>query len=720
VTTRSGTYRRPTPPGGLRHNRVQQSRLRAENTGSHRRVDCVLPPESFAINNRLMAVMILFLALWLLVLGRTSYLVMGPDLRLDRLLEGQHQTVIKVAPKRGSIVDRLGRPLAVSVEVKSLFADPKIVEDAEAAAELLAPLIDRDADDILARITRERSRFVWLARQLPHHISASIEALDIPGVRLTAEAKREYPSGALASQLLGFVGIDGGGLEGIEARYNDLMMGDTFQYRTFRDGRRRALTHSAVLGRQSTEGHTLVLTIDHNIQHRAEEALQAAIERSEAKAGWTLVMDVETGALLASASAPEFDPNDFRQSVPDQRRNRGFGEVFEPGSTMKAFVLAEVLEKQLATPEEKLYCENGAFHIGRRTIHDSHPYGMLSVSEVLKYSSNIGTAKLGERLGPPATEAMFRRFGFGAKTGLDVWGEEVGILRPSSSWSRVGFANHCFGQGMAVTGIQLTSAFASLVNGGKKLRPHVIAEIRGRDGELLEDRRPAPGGEQVLSEEVSGKMRTMLGLVVEKGGTGVRAALDQYTAGGKTGTAQKVKDGRYARNLYVSSFIGFAPRDKPRIVVLTVIDEPTNEGYRHFGGTAAGPVFKEVATYALQELGVSPDKALPKKLAAERAARLKESAEKKAERARLPNLPELVAAERASDDSAAPGWLMPDLRGLSLRDVALLLVPTGARLELQGSGLVAEQEPTAGVTFSEGQVVRLALALGKVAETEKR
>jgi cell division protein FtsI (penicillin-binding protein 3) len=705
----------------VRHNRVQSSRRRAESTGGHRRVDCVLPPDSFAINTRLSAVMILFLLMWLMVLGRTSYLVMGPDLRLDNLLKGQHQTVIKVAPKRGSIVDRLGRPLAVSVDVKSLFGDPKMVEDAAAAAELLAPLIDRDAADIQTRLSRENSRFVWLARQLPHHVSSSIQALDIPGVRLTTEAKREYPSGALASQLLGFVGIDGGGLEGIEARYNDLMMGDTFQYRSFRDGRRRSVTHSAVLGRQSTEGDTLVLTIDHNIQHRAEEALRAAILRSEARAGWTLVMDVATGALLASASAPEFDPNDFRHSSPDQRRNRAVSESFEPGSTMKAFVLAEVLEKGLATPEDKVYCEKGAFRIGRRTIHDSHPYGMLTVSEVLKYSSNIGTAKLGERLGPPALEAMFRRFGFGAKTGIDVWGEQFGILRPSSKWSRVGFANHCFGQGMAVTAIQLTSAFAALVNGGLKVKPHLIAEVRGRDGDLREDRRPRPEDRQrVLSEAVSSQMRTMLGGVVEKGGTGVRAALDQYTAGGKTGTAQKVKDGRYGRNLYVSSFIGFAPRDKPRLVVLTVIDEPTNKGYRHFGGTAAGPVFKEVMTYALQELGVASDKQLPELVVAERAARRERSELTRAKRERTPRLPELVAAESEPGAGVAIGWLMPDLRGLSLRDAARVLVPTGARVELLGSGLVTEQEPIPGVAFAKGQVVRLALALGQAPETRTR
>ena len=594
-----------------------------------------------------------------------------------------------------------------------------MVEDAEGAAELLAPFIDRDIDDIKTRLSREKSRFVWLARQLPHHVSESIRALDIPGVRLTSESKREYPSGALASQLLGFVGIDGGGLEGIEARYNDLMMGDTYQYRTFRDGRRRSVSHSAVLGRQSTEGHTLVLSIDHNIQHRAEQALGAAIERAEATAGWTLVMDVETGALLASASAPEYDPNDFRHSNTEQRRNRGLSVSFEPGSTMKAFVLAEVLEKDLATPEEKVYCENGAFRIGRRTIHDTHPYGKISVSEVLKFSSNIGTAKLGERLGPPALEAMFRRFGFGKRTGIDVWGEEAGILHPSSTWSRIGFANHCFGQGMAVTGIQLTAAFSALVNGGRRVSPHIISEVRGRDGELIEDRRPDGKGEQLVSSEVSEKMRTMLGLVVEKGGTGTRAALDQYTAGGKTGTAQKVKDGRYAPNLYVSSFIGFAPRDDPRIVVLTVIDEPTNKGFRHFGGTAAGPVFKEVATYALQELGVAPDKQLPKKVLAERAARLLRSEEAKRSRQSVPRLPELVAAK--SDGEGTPsGWLMPDLRGLSLRDAARILVPAGAQLQLQGSGLVTEQEPGPGQSFSEGQLVSLALTVGSKPESLRR
>ncbi|MBJ95653.1 MAG: penicillin-binding protein [Rickettsiales bacterium] len=687
-------------------------------SGAMRRVDGFLPPENFAINLRLSAVMVLFLLFWLVILGRVSWLVMGPNLRLDRLLAGQHEAVIKVAPKRGSIVDRLGRPLAVSVDVQSLFADPARVEDPAAAAELLAPFVDRDLEDLQARLSREGSRFVWLARQLPHQISEQIRALDIPGVHLTSEAKREYPSGALASQLLGFVGIDGIGLEGIEARYNDLMMGDTYQYRTFRDGRRRALSHAAVLGRQSTEGDTLVLSIDHNIQHRTEQSLAAAIERAEAKAGSVLVLDARSGAVLASASAPSYDPNSFRQSSRDQRRNRAISDSFEPGSTMKAFVLAEVLEEELATPEEEVYCEKGAFRIGRRTIHDTHAYANITVSEVLKYSSNIGTAKLGERLGPPALEAMFRRFGFGARTGIDVWGEEAGILHPSSRWSRIGFANHCFGQGMAVTGVQLTAAFAALVNGGHRVQPHVITEVRGRDGTLLESRRPEGQGERLISAEVSEQMRVMLGGVVEKGGTGTRAALDEYTAGGKTGTAQKVRDGRYAPNLYVSSFIGFAPRDDPRIVVLTVIDEPTNKGFRHFGGTAAGPVFKEVATYALQELGVAPDKELPAKVLAQRQARRAHAQQLQAERARGVELPTLVVA--ATDESLDPGWLMPDLRGLSLRDAARVLVPAGVEVQLLGSGLVGEQEPAPGVRFGEGQLVRLALVAGSQLESLRR
>jgi len=692
---RSGPYR---TPGRNRVVQAQTKRLRAERDTKPRRVDGTVAPDSLALRTRAGAVLVLFVLGWLVIGGRAAWLSVGPNPRLSDRLVGQHERVVTVAPKRGSIVDRLGRPLAVSVELDSVFTDPSLVEDPDAAAELLSPLLDREVEDLRERLGRDGTRFVWLARQVPEHVADAVNALDVPGVRLTRESHREYPSGPLAAATLGFVGVDGAGLEGLEARFDEALMGDSVEYRVMRDGRRRPVNHDAVLSRRSTEGDTLVLTIDHGIQHRAELELQAAVDKYDAIGGQVVVIDVQSGAILALASAPGFDANHFRGVDPVRFRGRSLATVYEPGSTMKPFVVAEVLERDLADPDEEVYCEKGAYRIGRRTVHDAHPHDTLTVREIVQVSSNIGVTKLGERLGPPALEAMYRRYGFGSKTGVELR-EEGGILHPASTWSRIGFATHTFGQGLAVTGLQLASGMAALVNGGVAVQPHLVAEIRSTDGSVVEDRRPAVG-ERVLSGETSDLIREMMGLVMLDGGTGVRARLDEYSSGGKTGTAQKVKDGRYAKGAYVSSFIGFAPLDEPRLVTLVVLDEPQG---KHYGGTVAGPVFKALMTYALRELGVRPDQEVPDVLAdaveqlEEEQAELDE--EPLAEPTPLPVLP-----------GSGP-WEMPDLTGRSLRDAVAVLGPVGVPLQTEGAGLVVEQQPPAGELLAPDATVRLAFAL---------
>jgi cell division protein FtsI (penicillin-binding protein 3) len=648
-------------------------------------------------------VLVIFAMGWLLLFGRSAWLAVGPDDRLAARTAGQHERIITVAPQRGSIVDRMGRPLAISVELGSIYADPALVEDADSAAELLAPLLDRDLADLQERLGRDGSRFVWLGRQLPPTVTDRIAALDIPGVRVTPESHREYPSGPVAGPILGFVNIEGVGLEGLEARHDSTLMGDKFQYRVLRDGHSRATNHAGVLARRGTEGRTLVLTLDHSIQHRAEAALESAIDRHEAEAGWIVTLDAKSGAILALAAYPDYDPNQYRKVSADRRRNRGISEVFEPGSTMKPFVFAEVLERGLASEDEELYLEKGRYKVGRRTIRDAHAHDRLSVADILKLSSNIGTAKLAERIGPKGLEEVYRRFGFGAKTGIDLSGEERGLLSPSENWSRIGFANRAFGQGVGVTGVQLTAAFAALVNGGVAVRPHIVAEIRDSAGGV-EDLRP-PLGERVISEETSATMRRLLARVLEDGGTGVRARPLEYIAGGKTGTAQKVVDGRYAQNVYVSSFIGFAPVRDPRVVTLVVLDEPKNE---HYGGTVAGPAFAEVTTHALRVLGVAPDQTAvaPLLLSPDLEAELAERSGRE--------LPRLTPTPEGD------AWSLPDLTGWSARDVVQVLLPAGARVEIEGSGLVRDQSPAPGARVTEGDVITLALGPTSVPGSNRR
>lgn len=686
----TGPYRGPESG---RNRAAGAKRLRAERSSGHRRLDGVQAPDSHAFRTRAYVILGVFVAGWVLLVGRAGWLAVGPDDRLAAQRVGQHERVIKVAPQRGSIVDRMGRPLAVSVELGSIYTDPALVEDADSAAELLAPLIERDVEDIRERLSREKSRFAWLARQLPPSVTDQVKALDIPGVRVTAEAHREYPSGPVAGPLLGFVNVEGVGLEGLEARHHETLMGDTFQYRVLRDGRRRATNHGGVLARRGTEGNTLVLTLDHSIQHRAETALEAAVDRHEAEAGWIVSLDATSGAILAMATYPDFDPNQYRNVSAERRRNRAISTVFEPGSTMKPFVFAEVLERRLASPDEELYLEKGRYRVGRRTVRDTHPYDRLTVEDILKVSSNIGTAKLAERMGPKALEETYRRFGFGAKTGVDLSGEERGLLSAAENWSRVGFANRAFGQGISVTGVQLTAAFAALVNGGMLVKPHLVAETRDSEGAIVEDLRPGPG-ERVLSEKTSVTMRRLLARVLDEGGTGIRARPLEYTAGGKTGTAQKIVDGRYAQSVYVSSFIGFAPVRDPRVVTLVVLDEPKN---KHYGGTVAGPAFAEVTTHALRVLGVPP------LATAAQSGLLLSGIEADA----VPEPRDLPILEPTEEGD---GWSLPDLTGWSARDVVQVLQPAGARLELSGSGLVTGQTPAPGAHVGQGDVVSLAFA----------
>ncbi|MCO4772662.1 MAG: PASTA domain-containing protein [Deltaproteobacteria bacterium] len=704
------SYRRPSPSGRRSAVDANTKRLRSERQSTRRRVDAVVTPDGLAFRTRTGAVLLVFGLVWAVHIGRAAYVGLGGDERLVKRLHSQHERVVTVAPQRGSILDRLGRPLAVSVELGSAYADPSMVEDPAEAARLLAPVLGAETEDLEKKLNKS-GRFVWLGRQIDEATSEGIRALGIDGVRVTPEAHREYPSGTLAAQVLGFVGTDGDGLEGLEARYDSQLMGDSFRYTVLRDRRRRATNYEGVLARRSTEGQSLVLTLDHGIQHRAEMSLDAAVERHEAKAGFAMVMDANTGALLAVASNPRFDPNSFRDADRSTWKNLALSMNFEPGSTMKSFVVAEALERDLTTPDERIYCEKGRYKIGRNVVHDSHPEGWLTMADVVKKSSNVGTVKLAERLGPADLEEVYRRFGFGSRTGVDLYGEEGGILHSSAGWARITFATHAFGQGVAVTGLQMASAYCALINGGTKVRPHVLAQVRDIDDLVVEDLRPTTEGERVISEETSAAMRPLLERVLEKDGTGWRAAMGEYTAGGKTGTAQKVKDGRYAKGLYVSSFIGFAPVDEPKVVTYVVLDEPMN---KYYGGTVAGPVFREVTAYALRSLGVPPDKVEePEALAAIREAEEQEAEDrKKRERKErkerggdaappADSLPTLVAD--------AGGWILPDLSGLSGRDAVALLAAAGLAPVVNGTGLVASQEPAATTWIASGDTVRVSL-----------
>jgi len=426
------------------------------------------------------------------------------------------------------------------------------------------------------------------------------------------------------------------------------------------------------------------------------------------------VMDPWTGDVLALANAPEFDPNHFRDYEREAYRNHAVSDTFEPGSIMKPFLMAAALDAGVVEPGEVFDCENGAYRIGRNTIHDTHDYEELTLEEVLQVSSNIGSAKIGARLGPEQLHTSYARYGFGRQTGIDLTAEGGGILRDWRSWRRIGLATHAFGQGVSVTGMQLAAGLCAIANGGTLYQPRIIAEVQDRDGGPIDAPEPVVV-DRVFDAEAADHVRMMMGLVVEEGGTGTRARLDHYSCGGKTGTAQKVNSetGRYDRTMWVSSFVGFAPLENPRVVVVVVVDEPQGA---HYGGTVAGPVFKEIATRSLRTLGVPPMETSYAELPIEPAVGPDPEPQELA--VAVTPADEAAAAEGGSlamsveelTDGVGEDQLMPDLGGMTVRSALRALQDREVELRLQGSGLLVQQSPPAGAPLREGDEVVLSFA----------
>lgn len=653
------------------------------------------------VSQRARAILILFGLCFALLIYRVVTLMVLPDPQLDRSIARQYEGTVTLHPVRGPILDRNGRELAVSMTLDSIFADPALVEDPAGAAAVLAPVLDLSEQELLQKLRLER-RFVWLQRQVDPATSEAVQDLGLRGVRATPEAQRHYPNGELAGQLIGFVGVDGNGLEGLEARYDEILMGEKETYAVLRDGRRRNITPDGVLVKRSTEGHSIQLTIDRQIQFIAERALDRAVEEYTPHSALAIVMDPRNGDVLAMANVPEFDLNHFGDYERATYRNHAISDTFEPGSIMKPFLFAAALDAGMVTPGELFDCENGNYRIGRNTIHDTHDYEQLSLEEVLQVSSNIGSAKIADRLGAEALHGYYTSAGFGRSTGIDLTAESGGILRDWRSWRRIGLATHAFGQGVSVTGVQLAAALSALANGGTLYRPRIIDEVRDRDGNLVDAPEPVVV-DHVFTADAAALVRGMMGLVVEEGGTGTRARLDHYTCGGKTGTAQKVNSetGRYDRSMWVSSFTGFAPLEHPRVVVVVVVDEPHGA---HYGGTVAGPVFKEIATRSLQTLGVPPMETSYAELPLEPVP---EPALEPVEGGALVMLVEDLT------DGVTDAQLMPDLQGMTVRSALRALGDRAVELRVEGSGLLAEQTPPAGAPLRDGDVVVLAFAGGE-------
>ena len=509
----------------------------------------------------------------------------------------QHQSVVTYTPKRGTIYDVKGNTLAESIEVDSVYARPEDVENPSRTAKELAHILNLDKGSLTKKL-KSRKGFLWVKRQVTPKETSRIKESKLRGIYFLKESRRIYPQrfyphSHLAAHLVGFVGIDSKGLEGIEARYDAVLSGDTKRLILEKDAFGREIITEVPIPGKSAQNYTLSLTIDTNIQYVVEVELKRAVEGKGAKKGMAVVMDPMSGKILAMANYPSFNPNRFWDYPPLTWRNRAITDVFEPGSIFKVFLASAALEEKVVKKHDIFFCQNGSYTISNKTIRDVKKYGWLSLEHIIKYSSNIGAAKIAQRVGSEKLYHYIREFGFGNKTGIDLPGEAKGIVRPYRTWSNVGLANIAFGQGIAVTSVQLIAAISSIANGGNLLKPYVVDRIVDPKGKVVKQSQPVII-KRVLSKETAEIVTSILKGVVKEGGTGTKAALPHYDVAGKTGTAQKVDGlvGGYYEDRFISSFMGYVPSNQPRLVILVVIDEPQGIPY---GGSVAGPVFRNIA-----------------------------------------------------------------------------------------------------------------------------
>ena len=638
----------------------------------------------------------LSLSLWALVIGfrLVQLQVLGREF-FEKQGTRQSERTINLDPRRGPILDREGRALAVSVDAESLYAVPQDVADPQATAAALARALQLDLAErreLLAQLGKDRA-FVWVRRKVDPGTARRVRDLQLDGVGFLTEHRRYYPQRELAAHVLGWVGLDNDGMSGIEYAFEKQIRGRAAKVVVHTDARRRPVSHTE---RPSTEGDAVVLALDQRIQHVAERELERAVSETRSAAGAVIVVEPFSGEVLAMAGRPTFNPNRYAAFPSSRWRNRMVSDVFEPGSIFKIVTAAAALQEHLAAPGEVLDCGGGKVEIAGTVIRDHKEFDRLSFREAVAKSSDIGMIRIGQRLGREGLYRYVRSFGFGEPTGVDLPGESAGLLKPTARWSALTLPSMSFGQEVGVTSLQMAMAAAAVANGGYLMRPIVVRRIEDAEGRLVKEMKPVVV-HRVLEPETVDAVTEMLKLVVREG-TGHRAAVPGYVVAGKTGTAQKVdpETGRYSMIDHVASFVGFVPASRPALVVLASLDTP--RGAQNQGGDVAAPLFARVAEHALRTLAVPPDDASRVLRAVALAPEtLVPAAYRPA--ARTP--------DPAGDEG--PG-LMPDLRGRSAREAAIAAARRGLVVELRGSGHVTTQSPAPGTVIEPGATCTLTLA----------
>jgi len=641
----------------------------------------------------------LLLSVWgAAVVGRLLQVQVAQGSKYRVRAERQQQRRVEVSPRRGSILDRSGRELAVSVECSSLYAIPDEVDRPAAVARALAAPLETPAAELQSRLSRDAG-FVWLKRKVDAEVAERVRQMKLPGVHFVTETRRFYPKGALAAALLGYVGTDDRGLGGLEYFYDEAIRGKPGEIVALTDARRSTYAEAETPGRPPQEGASLEISIDSGVQFAVERELAAAVAEAGARSGTAVLLDPGTGEILAMASVPGFDPNRFNHFAAETRRNRAIADAYEPGSTFKIVTGSLALEQRLVTLDEVIDTSNGSIRVAGTTIseHDGNHFGPLTLAGIFEHSSNVGIIRVGMRLGSRRLYEGATAFGVGQPTGVDLPGENLGLFRPLSRWSGVSGASISMGQEVAVTALQLARIVSVVANGGNLVSPRVVRRVLHPDGRV--ETLAAPPPVRVLSPDTAAKLEKILVGVVERG-TGARAAIPGFRVAGKTGTAQKAGPGGYQPGRYVPNFVGFVPAEAPRLVGVVLMEEPHG---KYYAAEVVAPVFARIVSQALSILRIAPEEQrVPATVLAASSGPFFPAGVVPASVRRSP-ASEGQVLPRASDG-------VPNATGLSAREALALFARRGIPVRVEGTGFVAAQRPRAGAVWKPGIVVILSLS----------
>ena len=655
------------------------------------------------MKSRITFIFIFMTLAYVALIARTAWVQILPNARLGELKARQFETVVKLEPRRGDIFDRFGQEMAVSLPAYSLFADPSLVERPRSLSLKLSHVLRKPSQSIYEKLKQKNRKFVWLERRLSLKERDQIRKWGAKGLSFVEEHKRIYPNEKLASQVLGFVGGDSRGLEGLEAKWDDELRGSQRHVNVRKDARGRPLVIDGQLFSEMPDGASLVLTIDRELQYELEKELQTAMDAHQAIGAYGVILDAKTSEILAMTSLPSFNPNEPLHSTAESRRNRVITDPIEPGSTVKTLTMAAGLRKGVMQPNSVYNCENGFFKIGKRVVREAdekHRFGRLTANEILQKSSNIGSTKIAFQVGSADLRQTLLNFGLGTKLISDLSGESRGIL-PPLPWKEHLLSNISFGHGVAATPLQIAAAYAAIANGGNLMRPYLVKSIRmGDTGDLVESEPQLIS--EVMAPDVAQKLTYMLVGATSDEGTGMRARVPGFPVAGKTGTSQKARtDGRgYQVGAYISSFAGFIPALAPKFVIYVAIDSPKKD---YYGSDVAAPIFSRVASHAVRRAALAPILLTKSGVDMDRTLDLfKKKPVVEAPAPKVTTAPKQVQgvtlrADQVAETAPLPlEPKMPELVGLSLREALEKIQGQPVKVEFRGRGLVTSTLPEAG------------------------